>query len=140
MLTFLRGFLNAFKGKADMERIVKVIAQDNPDEFAEKMNNFIESAKAGNIEPMLTLTSPITRQRHGDDALRHLYATQYVELFKLYPHSRPGSNSEYINDAGGRGWRFTNVFASDKGPTTAVSVVVLREQGALYVCSVSAKP
>jgi len=124
-----------------MSGIIQTLASESPIQYESVLDDFMKAAKEKNIDKMLSLTSPVTRKQAGDDNLRKLYAEEYVLMFKLLPNLSRGGSSTFVGSQdGGPGWIFKKQLSNDEGKSMAINVVVLKENGALYLSSLQAGP
>jgi len=123
---------------SDMSRIIHTLADESPALYESVMHDFVKAAKADDIDKMLALTSPVTRKKMGDAALRDMYAKEYVVLFtKLLPNMSDGGSNIFISaDRGGPGWVFRKQLSDGKGKTAILDFAVLKEQGSYYLAGV----
>jgi len=129
--------LNVRADSSDMNNVLKALARANPVEHEAKMREFIEAAKSKDVEKMLEATSPVTRKRAGDDALRSLYTRDTIPLFQIFSQMSEGGTNEYAKDeAGNEGWVFKKTFTNAEGQTAPIYLAVLKEGGKLYVSSI----
>lgn len=136
-VAFLFASFNAGAESSDMNNILKTLARFNPVEYEAKMKEFIGAAKAKDVEKMLEITSPVTRKQAGDEALRTLYTKDTISLFQIFSKMSEGGNNEYVKDeAGSEGWIFKKTFTNVDGQTAPIYIVVLKENGKLYVTSI----
>jgi hypothetical protein len=120
--------------QSDLTKLIMGLTQQNPFEYQQVMDRFIEASRRSDIEGMLALTSPITREKQGDDFLRKLYLEQYVLLFTEFLETSKGGENQLINrPTGERGWLFTRTLMSADGKNIPIYMIVLEENGKKYV-------
>lgn len=120
---------------SDLTRIIHTLADEPPAMYESVMHDFVKAAKANDIDKMLALTSPVTRKKMGDAALRDMYAKEYVLLFtKLLPNVSKGGSNTFISAAhGGPGWVFRKQLTDGKGKSAILDFAVLKENGSYYL-------
>jgi hypothetical protein len=122
----------------DMANIIRTMDRVNPMEYEAAMTAFVKAAKAGDIEAMVKLTSPVTRKQQGDDHLRKMYAADTVPLFAMFPDMSAGGTNEYVKDeSGAEGWIFRKSFSNKEGKSAPLIIVVLKEEGAAHVSALT---
>ncbi len=129
-----------YAGRADMQRISRVLDQDNPEEFKSVMYAFIHSAKDGNIEKMISITSPETIKSMGLANLKNHYQSDTIPALQKCSSISSGGKNYHISklqSGTGSGWKFVKTCIYGESKDTAIQFVILREQGKLVLASVN---
>jgi hypothetical protein len=122
-------------GKADMERILAAMDQQDSREHEKIMRSFIEKAQKDDVDGMIALTSKITiKQIGGEEKERALYRGDTIPALKIFRTIAPGGESTFgADNAGHYGWKFKRTFVADDGRTANLQFTILREDVALII-------
>src|SRR5262245_19397681 len=91
----------AWKTSLDTYLHCPSLAQQSPAEYEAVLRQFVEHAKAGNVEAMLNLTNAATRKTMGDESLLELYREDTTHLFSRYNRMDAGGEPQPIRDDDG---------------------------------------
>ncbi|WP_346331069.1 hypothetical protein [Prosthecobacter sp. SYSU 5D2] len=122
-------------GKRDMERVLKVMQQENPADYERVFKSFVRHASQGDADAMVALTSEVTVARMGGRAkLKEHYKQNMIPAFKAFPIMSPGGESHYLPpEKDSVGWTFVRTFKSRHGEERRFEIFVLKEQGQIRV-------
>lgn len=143
LLAALQG-CNAMKGQSDTESMLEFIELHNPDEFEAAMYSFVNSAKSGNVEQMLALTSDAAITETGLEALRDIYTNYSVRTIRYCTSLSKRTDVIAIRTTGtgkGPGWVVRKTCFYGQGKAIPIQFVMLKENGriGLYTFSLWVK-
>jgi hypothetical protein len=136
-LIFLQG-CNAMKGKSDMENMIRLMEQDDPSQFEQVMHSFIQSAKLGDVEKMIDLTSYVTAEKIGIESLKSHYIKDTIPALKACKSISQGGDIIHVDksEAGtGSGWVYRKFCTYGENETVTIQFVILNENGRIALTS-----
>lgn len=128
---------NALKGQSDMENIIWLMEQNDPDEFKAVMHQFVESARADDLEQMVSLTSTVTIEKVGLESLKKLYLNDSIPALKACTISDSGEviAVSAAESGTGPGWVFRTTCFHGEDESVPIQFVVLKEDGRIVLTS-----
>lgn len=129
---------NAMKGQSDMENMNKLMNKDNPDEYEAVMHSFIESTKAADVEKMIAITSQVTIDQMGMDALKNYYLKDTIPALKACHSISDGGDIIHVDksESGtGSGWVYRKTCTYGESKTVQIQFIILNEDGRIALAS-----
>ena len=135
LAAFMLPFSGCVSGKADMERIVAAMDQQDSHEHEGVMRKFIEKARSGDLAGMMALTSKVTiKMTGGEEKQRQHYLSDTIPALKLFGSVAPGGDSKFGPDEYDHyGWAFKRTFLAADGRQAKLQFTIMREDGQLVV-------
>ena len=130
-------------GKADMENMIRVMNKDNPEEYQAVLSNFISSAKEENVKAMLELTSDITKNKMGVEALKTYFKKDAIPTIKACKTISKGGDVIHIEKeqtGTGSGWVFRKTCMYGENKSIRLQFVILNENNNIVLTSVGLAP
>jgi len=130
-------------GQAEMENILRTMKKDDPGKYQSVVNLFISSAKADDMKTMIEITSDITKNKMGLEALKKYFKNDAIPAIKACKSISKGGDIIHIKKeqtGTGSGWvyRKTCIYGEDK--SIRFQFVILNEGGHIVLTSFSAAP
>ena len=129
---------NAMKGQSDMENMVRLMKQNAPEKYEAVMHAFVESAKSGDIDKMVALTSEVTIDKMGIDALKSHYTKDTIPALKACVKISEGGDIVHIDKSQaktGAGWVYYKTCTFGDNETVGIRFVILKENGRIALTS-----
>lgn len=136
-LALLQG-CNAMKGKSDMENMIRLMQQDDPAQFEQVMHLFIQSAKLGEVEKMIDLTSYVTIDKMSIEALKSHYNQDTIPALKACKSISEGGDIIHVDKSEtgtGSGWVYRKFCTYSDNEKVAIQFVILNENGRIALTS-----
>lgn len=138
LFTFLQG-CNAMKGQSDMKNMIRLMEQDDPAKFEQVMHSFVQSAKLGEVEKMIGLTSYVTIEQIGIESLKSHYMKDTIPALKACKSISEGGDIIHVNKSEtgtGSGWVYRKVCTYGENDTVTIQFIILNENGRIALTSV----
>jgi len=127
---------NAMKGKSDMENMIRLMERDEPAKFEQVMHSFVQSAKLGEVEKMINLTSYVTIEQMGIESLKSHYIKDTIPALKACKSISEGGDIIRIDKSEtGSGWVYRKVCTYGENETVTIQFVILNENGRIALTS-----
>ena len=123
----------------DMAKMAKVIKEDNPEQFKAVLDSFLEAAKAGNVEKMVSLTSSVTINRIGLEGIKKYYKTDIIPAFRMctdLSHSGQIIHVTKEQTGTGSGWVYIRTCKKTKEKSLRVKFFILKENERIVLTSI----
>lgn len=121
---------------SEMTGIINIMMKDDPTKYQSVMMSFVKSAKEGDIDKMLSLTSEITIKQSGLKNLRQIYKVDSSPALKMCQSMSEGGKSYYLDDEEvGTGWIFIKNCVMSNDKSVPLRFTVLKEKGDIVIAS-----
>ena len=123
---------------SEMRQFIEFFDKNNPEKFQAMLDDFIEKGQAGDVDGMLSITSPNTRRKFGDGQLRTVYRDKFVPLLKSCSSLTKSMNVTAVSEAqtrAGAGYLYEFGCVRDNAPTFRLKSFILWEEGTVVVTS-----
>ncbi|MCF6356134.1 MAG: hypothetical protein L3J26_13755 [Candidatus Polarisedimenticolaceae bacterium] len=121
-----------------MKEMIHVMEQDVPEKYESVMLSFIESAKAGDIDKLISLTSKVTIEKIGLENLKRHYQKDTIPALKACNAILEGGEIIHITkqqSGTGSGWLYRKVCTYGENKKIQVQFVILNENGQIVLTS-----
>ncbi|QFY44723.1 hypothetical protein F6R98_20540 [Candidatus Methylospira mobilis] len=129
-------------GQEDVDRIARVMQKNPPDEFESVMNLFIDYARKGDLDKMISMTSEVTIRQAGTAELNSAYTSAYKFLQSCISIDY-GSDVYYIDNQAsgtGSGWKFVKTCNTSEEKKEKFHITLLNENDRIVVTSTGPEP
>jgi hypothetical protein len=137
LFIFIQG-CNAMKGKSDMDNMLRLMERGDPAQFEQVMYSFIESAKLGDVEKMVDLTSYVTIEKMGIEELKSHYAKDTIPVLRACVSISEGGAVIHINKSQsetGPGWAYKKTCTYGDNEQVILQFIILNENGRIGLTS-----
>ena len=128
-------------GKSDLDEMLRVMEQDDPQKFEKVMTDFVDSARQGDVERMISLTSNVTIEKMGREKLKKHYQNDISPGLKACKSISSGGDIIHVDkhETGtGSGWVYRKTCITQKDKPVRIQFIVLNENGRIALTSVNA--
>jgi len=143
ILFFITLKISFAAGQADMKNILRTMEKDNPEKYQSVVNLFISSAKADDMKTMIEITSDITKNKMGLEALTNYFKNDAIPAIKACKSISKGGDIIHINKeqtGTGAGWVYRKTCQYGENKSIRFQFVVLNENGRIALTSFSTAP
>ena len=125
-------------GNTDMDDMLRALDQDKPEQYEAVMTSFIDSARAGDVDKMVFLTSTLTTKKMGLEALKKHYVQDTVPALRACVEISRGVNAVHLDKGPGgsdSGWAYRKTCVTEKNKSIPLEFVILNEGGHIALAS-----
>ena len=125
-------------GNTDMDNVLRALDQDKPELYEVVMTSFIASAKAGDIDKMVALTSAVTVKKIGLENLKGHYRKDTVPALRACTRIARGADVIHLDKQSGdpsSGWAYRKTCITGEGKSILLQFVILNENGRIALAS-----
>ena len=126
------------KGQSDMKNMLRLMEKNDPAKFEQVMHSFVQSAKLGEVEKMIGLTSYVTIEKMGKASLKSHYLKDTIPALKACKSISEGGDVIHVDKSEtgtGPGWIYRKVCNYGENETVTIQFVILNENGRIGLTS-----
>lgn len=130
-------------GQSDMENILRTMEKDNPKKYRAVVNLFISSAKAKDVKTMIEITSEITKNKMGLDALKTYFTKEAIPAISACKSISKGGDTIHVKKeqmGTGSGWVFRKTCRYGENKSIRFQFIILKENGRIVLTSFAPSP